>query len=365
MSATPDSGIGIRARFQVGYRGFSLDCDLQLPGRGVTALFGPSGSGKTTFLRVLAGLERASNACIDINGEVWQDDARGVFVPTHGRAIGYVFQEANLFAHLDVQRNLEYGMRRIAASARRVPLDHVVELLDIGHLKPRKPDKLSGGERQRVAIARALATSPRVLLMDEPLAALDVKRKAEIMPYLERLHDELDIPVVYVSHAPDEVARLADHLVLLDDGKVTASGATNELLTRLDLDIAHGDAAAAVIAAVITAHDAAFHLSSARFAGGDLLLTQQEANIGQAVRIRIQARDVSLSLGKSQDSSILNILSATVTEVVDDGSGQVMVGLDANGARLLSRITRKSAVAMRLQPGCPVYAQIKGVAILR
>jgi molybdate transport system ATP-binding protein len=366
MSALADSKDNvIRMRFQVGYAGFALDCDLQLPGRGVSALFGPSGSGKTTCLRVLAGLERASNACIDINGEVWQDDARDVFVPPHRRAIGYVFQEANLFAHLDVQRNLEFGLRRIPASSRRVSLDHVIELLDIGHLKQRKADKLSGGERQRVAIARALATSPRILLMDEPLAALDLKRKADIMPYLERLHDELDIPVIYVSHAPDEVARLADHLVLLDKGNVVASGATNALLTRLDLDIAHGDAAAALVAATITAHDADFHLSTAQFAGGELLLTQQHARIGQSVRIRIQARDVSLSLARSRDSSILNIIAATVTEVVDDGAGQVMVGLNANGVQLLSRITRKSAVTLQLAAGSAVYAQIKGVAILR
>jgi len=365
MSASRNAGSGIRARFELGYRGFALACDLQLPGRGVTALFGPSGSGKTTCLRVLAGLERASGTYIEINGDVWQDDARGVFLPTHRRAIGYVFQEASLFAHLDVRGNLEYGMRRIPAASREVPLDHVVELLDIGHLQQRKPDKLSGGERQRVAIARALATSPRVLLMDEPLAALDLKRKAEIMPYLERLHDELDIPVIYVSHAPDEVARLADHLVLLDAGKVLASGATGELLTRLDLDIAHGDTAAAVVQATIVAHDADFHLSSARFAGGELLLARQDADIGQPVRIRIQARDVSLSLGAARDSSILNIIPAVVTEVVDDGAGQMMLGLDANGARLLSRITQKSATAMRLAPGCAVYAQIKGVAILR
>jgi molybdate transport system ATP-binding protein len=365
MSASGEIAGGIRARFAVNYSGFALTCDLHLPGRGVSALFGPSGSGKTTCLRVLAGLERASDAYIEINGDVWQDDVRGIFLAPHRRAIGYVFQEASLFAHLDVQGNLEYGMRRIPSSSRRVPLDRVIELLDIGHLQQRKPEKLSGGERQRVAIARALATSPRVLLMDEPLAALDLKRKAEIMPYLERLHDELDIPVLYVSHAPDEVARLADHLVLLEAGKVCASGATGDLLTRLDLDIAHGDAAAAVVSATIVAHDSNFHLSTAQFAGGELLLARQDAGIGQPVRIRIQARDVSLSLTPARDSSILNIIPATVVEMVDDGAGQVMLGLDANGARLLSRITRKSVDTMQLAPGCAVYAQIKGVAILR
>lgn len=355
----------IRARFQLGYSAFSLDIDLQLPGRGITALFGPSGSGKTSCLRVIAGLERAAHAHIEINGETWQDDVRGIFLPTHRRSLGYVFQEASLFPHLDVQRNLEYGMRRIPAVQRRVSLDHAVALLDIGALKQRRPDRLSGGERQRVAIARALATSPHILLMDEPLAALDAKRKAEIMPYLERLHDELDIPVLYVSHAPDEVARLADHLVLLEAGKVIASGATADLLTRLDLDIAQGDGAGALITATIIAHDTEYHLSCAEFSGGQLLLPQQATTVGRQVRIRIQARDVSLSLVPPRESSILNVVPAIIVEIMDDTAGQVMVGLDANGTRMLARITRKSCVAMQLLPGRAVYAQIKGVAILK
>ncbi|MFJ7567713.1 molybdenum ABC transporter ATP-binding protein [Herminiimonas sp. NPDC097707] len=362
MSGTTDH---IKARFKVDYKAFALTVDLALPGRGITALFGASGSGKTTCLRVIAGLERAADVYLEVNGEVWQDDARNIFLPTHQRPLGYVFQEASLFAHLNVQRNLEYGMRRIAKSARHVSLDHAVSLLDICHLLQRKPDKLSGGERQRVAIARALATSPRILLMDEPLAALDAKRKAEIMPYLERLHDELDIPVLYVSHSADEVARLADHLVLLETGKVIASGATQDLLTRLDLDVAHGDAASALVTATISAHDPDYLLSSATFSGGQLLLPQQSATIGQQVRIRVQARDVSLSLAPQRDSSILNIVAATVTELSDDAAGQVMVGLDAKGTRLLARITRKSCVAMELAPGKSLYAQIKGIAILK
>ncbi|RBA24597.1 molybdenum ABC transporter ATP-binding protein [Herminiimonas fonticola] len=355
----------INARFKVSYGAFSLDVDLALPGRGVSALFGTSGSGKTTCLRVIAGLERASDAYLEVNGEVWQDDARGIFLPTYKRSLGYVFQEASLFPHLDVKRNLEYGMRRISTTSRQVSLDHAVALLDIGHLMQRKPDKLSGGERQRVAIARALATSPRILLMDEPLAALDAKRKSEIMPYLERLHDELDIPILYVSHSPEEVARLADHLVLLESGKVIASGATNDLLTRLDLDVAHGDAASALVTATISAHDPDYHLTSATFSGGQLLLPQQSATIGQQVRIRVQARDVSLSLTPQRDTSILNIVAATVTELSADAAGQVMVGLDANGTRLLARITSKSCVAMDLVPGKALYAQIKGIAILK
>jgi molybdate transport system ATP-binding protein len=355
----------ISARFKLSYGTFSLNVELALPGRGVTALFGASGSGKTTCLRMIAGLERATDAYLEVNGEVWQDDACGIFLPTYKRSLGYVFQEASLFAHLDVRRNLEYGMQRIAPASRQVSLDQVVALLDIGHLMQRKPDRLSGGERQRVAIARALATSPRILLMDEPLAALDAKRKSEIMPYLERLHDELDIPILYVSHSPDEVTRLSDYLVLLESGKVIASGATNDLLTRLDLDVAHGDAASALVTATISAHDPEYHLSSATFSGGQLLLPQQSATIGQQVRIRVQARDVSLSLMPQRDTSILNIVATTVTELSPDAIGQVMVGLDANGTRLLARITSKSCASMELQPGKTVYAQIKGIAILK
>ena len=256
-------------------------------------------------------------------------------------------------------------MRRVPAAMHRVSLDQAVALLDIGHLLQRNPDKLSGGERQRVAIARALATSPRILLMDEPLAALDSKRKEEIMPYLEKLHDELDIPVIYVSHSADEVARLADHLVLLENGKVIASGATSDLMTRLDLNFAHGDTASALVVATVTAHDADFHLTSAEFSGGQLLLPQQAATIGQQIRVRIQARDVSLSLTPQRDSSILNIVPATVAELSVDAAGQMMIGLDANGTRLLARITRKSCEAMGLAPGSTVFAQIKGIAILK
>lgn len=355
----------IRARFNIAYSAFRLDVDLSLPGRGVTALFGPSGSGKTTCLRAMTGLERFPNSYLEINGEVWQDDERDIFLPTHKRSLGYVFQEASLFAHLNVQRNIEYGMRRIPEAARRVSLDQAVALLDIGHLLQRKPDKLSGGERQRVAIARALATSPHILLMDEPLAALDTKRKEEIMPYLQRLHDELDIPVIYVSHSPDEVARLADHLVLLEAGQVVASGSTSDLLTRLDLNVAHGDTASALVLATVAEHDAEFHLTCARFSGGQLLLPKLDAEPGKQVRIRVLARDISLSLAPQRDTSILNTVAATVVELSEESIGQVMVGLDANGTRLLARITRKSCTNMQLAPGRAVFAQIKGIAILK
>lgn len=355
---------GIEARFALARPGFALDVRLDVPGRGVTALFGPSGCGKTTTLRALAGLERPAQGLLKVNGETWQDGARGVFLAAHRRPVGYVFQEANLFAHLTVQGNVEYGMKRIAADARRVPLESAVELLGIGHLMDRRPATLSGGERQRVAMARALATSPRLLLLDEPLAALDAARKAEVLPYLERLHRELDIPVVYVSHAADEVARLADHLVLMETGRTVASGAAAELFTRLDLPLAHGDAAAAIVEGIVEGHDAAYHLTQVRTGSATLRFTGRPREHGQPVRLRVQARDVSVTLQRQEGTSILNIVEATVTDIADDSPGQAMVALDIGGSRLLARLTRRSVDGLGVAPGMKVYAQVKGIAVL-
>lgn len=365
----------IQATFKCQLGDFSLDVSLDLPGRGVTAIFGSSGSGKTTLLRCVAGLERTRLGYLKVNDQVWQDHASGLFAPVHQRSLGYVFQEASLFAHLNVQRNLDYGVRRVPAAKRRVSLGQAIELLGIGHLLERQPGTLSGGERQRVAIARALATSPRVLLMDEPLASLDLQRKAEVLPYLERLHEELDIPVLYVSHAPDEVARLADHLVVLEAGRVLASGPTRELMTRMDLPLAQGDAAAAIIEAVVTRVEHAYHLSLAAFAGGEISLLNVSLNIGQRIRVRIQARDVSLSLHRQESTSTVDIFAATVTAIASDSPGQVMVCMNTTGSQeiqrsspaasqLLARITRKSADALGLQPGSQVYAQVRSVAVL-
>ena len=347
---------------------FSLNVDLNLPARGITAIFGTSGSGKTTLLRVLAGLELQARGRISLQGEVWQDSTQNLFKPTHQRGLGYVFQEASLFEHLNVADNLKFGFNRTPLAQRKLGWDQTIELLGISRLLARWPQQLSGGERQRVAIARALAASPQILLMDEPLASLDAGRKADILPYLERLQGELGIPILYVSHAIDEVARLADHLVLLVDGKVDASGPTNELLTRLDLSLAHGDTAGAVLKTTVQSHDTADHLTTVRFQGGKLTVPMSTTNIGQPLRIRVQARDVSLTLTKQTGTSIQNILSATVTELSPDSPGQVMVALDVGAGGeaipLLARITARSANALGLAPGLTVFAQIKGVAIL-
>ncbi|WP_404299771.1 molybdenum ABC transporter ATP-binding protein [Alicycliphilus denitrificans] len=355
---------GIQARLRLTRPDFTLDIYLELPGRGVTALFGPSGCGKTSCLRALAGLERAQGS-VRVNGELWQDNASGHWLPTHRRALGYVFQEASLFAHLNVRRNMEYGLRRQPPARRRVSLEQAVELLGLGALLTRMPHTLSGGERQRVAIARALATSPRVLLMDEPLAALDAARKAEVMPYLERLQRSLDIPVLYVSHSPDEVARLASHLVLLQAGRVTAQGPTAELMARLDLPLAHGDAAAALVQGRVAAHDVHDHLLTVAIQGGQLqLITHRPRMVGESVRLRVLARDVSLARTHAGDSSILNLLPARITQLADDEPGQVLVALDAAGTTLLARITRRSCQNLALAVGDAVFAQVKGVALM-
>ena len=354
----------IRAKFRIERGEFSLDVDLTLPGHGVSALFGHSGSGKTTCLRAMAGLERAPRGYFSIGNEVWQDEACGLFVPPHRRALGVVFQEASLFAHLSVRRNMEYGQKRAAQRAGERALPEVAELLGIAHLLERSPGQLSGGERQRVAIARALLAAPEILLMDEPLAALDWKRKHEILPYLERLHSELSIPVIYVSHSPDEVARLADHLVLLDQGRVMASGALNQVLSRIDLPSSFADDAGVVIEARVAEHEAD-ELTRLEFPGGKIFVSRRSEAVGTSLRCRIHARDVSLTLEPQQQSSILNCVAATVVDLVSTQTpGQLLVRLDVGGDPLLARITKRSADTLGIRAGLALRAQIKAVALL-
>lgn len=354
----------IRARFNLRLHGFTLDVDLRLPGRGVTALFGHSGSGKTTLLRCIAGLQSTLHGLVSVNGEVWQDER--TFVPTHRRALGYVFQEASLFGHLSVRGNLEYGLKRLLPAQRKVAQQDVIELLGIGPLLDRTPEGLSGGERQRVAIARALAVSPQLLLMDEPLASLDIARKQEILPYLQRLHDDLDIPVLYVSHSPDEVARLADHVVLLTEGRAVAEGGLHETLSRLDLAGVFADDVGVVIDAVVAQHDDVDHLSRLDFKGGGVWVSRCAESIGQRMRFRIHASDVSLAIHKAEQSSFLNLLACKVIELTGVNTrGQVLVKLDMAGTPLIARITERSRKHLEIAPGRPLWAQVKSVALLR
>jgi molybdate transport system ATP-binding protein len=354
----------IALRFDVTRPGFAMQVALELPGRGVTALFGHSGSGKTTILRAVAGLERHTNGYLEVNGDVWQDDARGIHVPTHRRALGYVFQEASLFTHLSVQGNLDF-VRKRSKSQEPALFDHVLALLGIEHLLARRTTALSGGERQRVAIARALLTQPKILLMDEPLAALDGKRKEEVLPYLERIHAELDIPMLYVSHAAEEVARLADHVVLLDDGKVLASGPAADTLARIDLSLGLEIDAGVLVEGTVEAVDSVYELLQLDAAGGTLYVAHGAVPLGTRLRLRILARDVSVALARPQDSSVLNQLQATVAAAWPASTpAHVIVRLDAGGTAILARITRRSYDHLRLDIGKPVWAQVKAVALL-
>lgn len=358
---------GVQASFRIEMGGFDLDVALSAPGKGITALFGPSGSGKTSVLRCLAGLERPQQGFLVVNGETWQDSRHGIWLPPHRRAIGYVFQDARLFPHLSVRGNLEYGLRRIPAASRRVSFDDAVALLGLDDLLQRRPEHLSGGERQRTAISRALLTSPSLLLMDEPLSALDEASKQDILPYLERLHRELSIPVFYVSHAIKEVARLADYLVLIGKGRVVAQGALHELLTLPELQGLGDDDRGSVIEAVVAGHDVDNHLTSLDFQGGSLWVGQQSLPIGHKVRVYIPASDVSLTLVRHQYTSILNILEARIEQMVPLGAAQMLLRLSLGDSTtaLLVRITRKSTAHLALQPGLKVYAQIKSVSLMR
>jgi molybdate transport system ATP-binding protein len=354
----------IDARFFLDYGSFTLDVDLKLPGSGITVLFGHSGSGKTTLLRCIAGLQQAQQGFLTINGCCWQDSGQGHFLPTYKRPLGYVFQEANLFPHLTVRGNLHYGLKRIQQDRGEAKLEQTLELLGITHLMERMPSHLSGGERQRVAIARALALNPAVLLMDEPLASLDFKRKQEILPFLSRLHQQLDIPVLYVTHSQQEVAQLADTLVIMEDGKALASGPLSETQSRLDVPLVQDREAATVWQVTIAEHEADYHLTRVAFAGGSLSVPSVAAEVGTPLRVQIYARDVSIALVAPTGSSILNVLPAVITGIADAQNGQSVIRLQVGSLALLAHITRKSAVLLGLQIGMAVYVQIKGTSTL-
>ena len=355
----------LSAQFDVQYPKFQLKIALDLPLNGITAVFGPSGCGKTTFLRCLAGLERSPNGVLRLGNAIWQDEAQAMFLPISQRSVGYVFQEPRLFPHLSVRANLEYGLKRTAEDKRKLSCEKIVEILDLQNLLDRRPHGLSGGEQQRVAIGRALLTSPELLLMDEPLSSLDVKRKREILPFIQRLDAELHIPIIYVSHSIQEVLQLATTLVMLKDGRVTGVGPLREVFSQLDsrsfMEESH---VGAVIDTTIEAHDMEFGLTKLAFDGQHLYVPHQEQSVGERLRVQILSRDVSIVTSPPAfQSSVLNILEATVTDIgtVDPEHPFVDIKLDI-GWPLLATITRKSLVSLNLQRGQQVYAQIKAVA---
>ncbi|KAF0097699.1 MAG: molybdenum ABC transporter ATP-binding protein [Rhodospirillaceae bacterium] len=328
---------------------------------GLTALFGRSGSGKTSLVSIVGGLIRPDRGRVVIDGQTLVDTERGLFVPAHRRRIGYVFQDSRLFPHLSVRRNLLYGrwFARGAGGA-TADLGSVIELLGIGHLLERHPDSLSGGEKQRVAIGRALLARPRLVLMDEPLASLDEARRAEILPFLERLRDEARVPILYVSHSVAEVARLATTVVTLNEGTVTAVGPVQDVLPMADA--ADGGA---VLEARIVRHDERFHLSVLESAAGALQVPRLEAPVGAPVRAYIRARDVMLSLRHPEDISALNVLAGRIVSIVPTSTAQADIRLDCNGAVLMARLTAKSVDRLALTPGRPVFAVVKSVSFER
>jgi molybdate transport system ATP-binding protein len=357
----------IRAEFRGTIGKFALDAGFTAPAKGVTALFGPSGCGKTTVLRCIAGLLRINGVC-EIDGEVWQDQ-NGAFLPTHKRPLGYVFQEASLFQHLSVRRNLLFGAPRRDSSGTKgaIVFDEVVELLGITRLLDRSPRNLSGGERQRVAIGRALLSQPKLLLMDEPLSALDRATKNEILPFLERLRDHLNLPVVYITHDIAEVERLADQMVLMDKGHVIGAGPLEDLQSDPSLPLAAARDAAVSFEGVVQSCEEAYGLVTLKLRGGVLTAPAPPAPVGERRRIRVIASDVSLTREAPGRSSILNVLPARIVSMKPLDTNEVVVvvalGEDGSGARLLSRMMRKSWGELGLAEGMSVYAQVKAVAL--
>ncbi|MEO6623317.1 MAG: molybdenum ABC transporter ATP-binding protein [Burkholderiaceae bacterium] len=360
------SADAIKVRLTLPRAEFTLSVDLSITGRGITVLFGPSGSGKTSVLRCVAGLERASNALVRIDSEIWQDDAANIFLPTWRRPVGYVFQEASLFEHLNVQANLEYGLRRSHGANQQRNLSDAIDLLGIRPLLHRRATQLSGGERQRVAIARALATGPRVLLLDEPLAALDQARRLEIFPWLERMRDELKIPMLYVTHSSDELARLADHLVVLEQGRVRSAGPVADVLSAIAAPMVVGDDAGALLRGKVVQRDSTWHLACVEFAGGSLWLRDSGLPVGHAARLRVLARDVSVATEEPHHTSIQNHIPCVIESMADDcHPSQALLRLQCGESILLARITRRAGYALALRPGLQVWAQVKSVALVQ
>jgi molybdate transport system ATP-binding protein len=370
---------GLHIKLNLQRPNFELNVDVQLPATGITVLFGPSGSGKTTLLRCVAGLEKAPHGRVALEQAehplqphfVWQDHTRGVWVPTWKRDLGYVFQEASLFEHLNVLQNVRYGLKRCHKAGGPQALEQAIELLGINHLMDRPIASLSGGERQRVAIARALATQPRLLLLDEPLAALDPSRRQDILPWLEHLRDALHIPMLYVTHSMDELVRLANHVVVLSQGRVQQSGPLQQVLTELNTPLAQGDEAATLITGSVDQIDTAWHLARVAFTGGSIWLRDDGFAQGQTLRLRVLAKDVSLSTVQPQHTSIQNLLPCTVESVTPDTHpSQALVrlrcGPDSEAAQdvLLARITRRAVQDLQLQAGSSVWAQVKSVALV-
>lgn len=363
MTAIPTELNHIRMVLQ--RAGFALDVDFSFPTQGITAIFGPSGCGKTTLLRCIAGLENEGRGVIRVGAQVWLDTQTRIHVPTWRRELGYVFQEASLFNHMNVGENLRYGLRRCGEKASASDLDALIELLGIGDLLQREAQALSGGERQRVAIARALATRPRLLLLDEPLASIDQARRDDILPWLQRLRDELRIPMLYVTHSADEVARLADTLVVLERGQIRVAGPVQQVLSQLDKPVVVGDDVGVLIEARVHTHDTPWGLTQLVFDGGAMWVRQCAQDVGAAVRLRVLARDLSITTTEPEHTSIQNVLRCHILDLQPDAhASQMLVRLQCGPCILIARITARSAHNLQLQAGQAVWTQVKSVALV-
>jgi molybdate transport system ATP-binding protein len=356
----------LSAHIEHRFGSFGLALEFSISRPGLTALFGPSGSGKTTCINIISGLLKPESGQISINGQAVFDSATGLNLPARRRRIGYVFQDARLFPHLTVNGNLDFGARRSPEPPSPAERTHIIEMLGIGHLLERRPAKLSGGERQRVALGRALLMKPSLLLLDEPLAALDQARKGEVLPHLERLRDEARIPIVLVSHVLDDVARLADDIVVINEGRSVAAGPVEEILSRLDLVTLTGQSEPmSVITADVLRHDAEGGLTELGFNGGRLWVARTDAGPGTQVRLRIAARDVVLALVPPQQISATNMIHGQVAEILSGPGPYCDIRLICGGSILLARITRRSADRLGLIPGREVIAVIKAVSVNR
>lgn len=345
---------------------FTVNCSFTTASVGITALFGPSGSGKTSIINMVAGLTHPDSGKIELLGRPLVNTGQGIVLPMEKRRIGYVFQDGRLFPHLTVEKNLRYGMDLTPADQRSIRFDDVVEVLGIGHLLGRRPAKLSGGEKQRVAIGRALLTSPHLLLMDEPLAALDSNRKDEVLPFIARLPREFQIPILYVTHSMDEILRLADQLVLMEQGRSAAVGSVEDLLSRPDLVHLTGrHDPGAVLNGVVVAHDTRYDLTTLEASVGPVVVSSLKVSVGAHVRLRVLARDVSLAAEKPIGLSLQNVYRGRVTQIEKIENSCAMVYLDCQGSLLLSCVTLRAVAELGIEPGRTVYAMVKGVSVAR
>ena len=353
----------LSVRYQLARAEFALDVDVEIALHGITGVFGSSGAGKTTLLRCIAGLEQPDAGRLVVNGSVWEDSDAGVNRAIHERRIGYVFQEARLFPHLDVSQNLSYGAKRSGKQDSRIEFDHVVELLGLASFLKRSPTTLSGGEAQRVAIGRALLRRPELILMDEPLASIDETRRDEVLPFIERLHVDVGLPIIYVSHSIDELCRICDQLAVMDGGRILVDGQLQSVLLQTEVPMLSGREAGAVITAKVEAFESSDNLTRVATSSSQLWVTGDNGPPAAELRLRVRANDVSLCLQRPEQTSILNVLEATVVRIQEEAAGSMLVHVRAGEDDLLARVTRRSCAELSLEPGTAVFAQVKSIAV--